>query len=188
MTDSAPSMPGLTPQSVISFWREAGPQKWFSKDTDFDRLIAARFGAAHDAAKDGRLSAWQDSAEGTLALIILLDQFPRNMFRDSPRAFATDEEARKIASAALDNGFDQKVPAEIRTFFYLPFMHSEQLADQDRCLALYRALGNEDGLRYAEIHADIIRRFGRFPHRNAILGRASSAEEIAFLEDGGFRG
>ena len=126
--------------------------------------------------------------EGALALLILLDQFPRNMFRGAARAFATDPLARAIAAGALLKGFDAQVPPEMRGFFYLPFMHSEDLADQERCVALYQAAGDADGLKWAQEHADIIRRFGRFPHRNAVLGRASTPEEQAFLDSGGFAG
>jgi uncharacterized protein (DUF924 family) len=143
---------------------------------------------AHEAAAAGRLSAWESTAEGTLALLILLDQFPRNMFRDSARAFATGPLARSIAAGALVRGFDAQVPADMRSFFYLPFEHSEDMADQERALALYKAAGNADNLKWAELHADIIRRFGRFPHRNAVLGRVTTAEEQAFLDGGGFAG
>ena len=175
-------------QDVISFWRDAGAKRWFNPDADFDRNVRERFLVTHEAAAMGKLSSWEQTSAGALALLILLDQFPRNMFRGTPRAFATDALALRIARGALDHGFDKQVDATMRTFFFLPFMHSESLADQERCLALYRALGNEDGIKYAEIHLDAIRRFGRFPHRNEILGRISTAEEIAYLDAGGFRG
>jgi len=173
---------------IVTFWREAGRDRWFNKNADFDAEIRQRFLTAHEAAAAGQLTAWETTAEGALALLILLDQFPRNMFRDSSRAFATDPLARTIAAGALVRGFDSHVPADMRTFFYLPFEHSEDLADQERCIALYKAAGDADNLKWAELHADIIRRFGRFPHRNVLLGRASTPEEQAFLESGGFAG
>jgi uncharacterized protein (DUF924 family) len=176
------------PESVVTFWREAGPKRWFEPNAQFDREIREQFLATHEAAADGTLSDWETTPQGTLALLLLLDQFPRNMFRGTPRAFATDPKARDIAQCALARGFDAQVDEDLRTFFYLPFMHSEELADQERCLALYRALGNEEGIKYAELHLDAIKRFGRFPHRNEILGRPSRPEEVAYLEGGGFRG
>jgi uncharacterized protein (DUF924 family) len=177
-----------SPAEVVAFWRDAGPKKWFEKDDAFDDEIRRRFLKAHEAAAAGRLSAWEASAVGALALLILLDQFPRNMFRGSARAFATDPMARAITAGALVRGFDSLVPAEMRGFFYLPFEHSEDLADQERGLALYKAAGDADGLKWAGIHADIIRRFGRFPHRNAALSRVTTPEEQKFLDDGGFKG
>jgi uncharacterized protein (DUF924 family) len=176
----------VTPDDVIAFWRAAGPQKWFGKDADFDREIAARFLASHEAAAAGHLSDWEATPDGALALLLLLDQFPRNMFRGSARAFATDPLARAVAERAIAHGFDQSAASDERMFFYLPFEHSENLADQERSLALSRRAGTPD--KYAELHADIIRRFGRFPHRNAILGRATTPEEQAFLAAGGFAG
>jgi uncharacterized protein (DUF924 family) len=173
---------------VISFWRDAGYERWFKPDAGFDREVRDRFLATHEAAAASQLSDWEGSPEGALALLILLDQFPRNMFRGTPRAFATDAAAREVARRGLDRGYDKQVDPQMRSFFYLPFMHSEDVADQEHCLALYRALGSEDGIKYAEIHLDAIRRFGRFPHRNEILGRASTPEEVAYLDGGGFRG
>jgi uncharacterized protein (DUF924 family) len=177
-----------SPQAVIAFWRDAGPDKWFTKNDAFDRDIRERFLATHEAAALGRLADWENSAEGVLALMILLDQFPRNMFRGDARTFATDPLARAIASRAIDKGFDRAVPDNMRSFFYLPFQHSEMLADQERSLALYRATGDANNIKWADIHADIIRKFGRFPHRNAVLGRQTTAEEQAFLDGGGFKG
>jgi uncharacterized protein (DUF924 family) len=173
---------------VVSFWREAGPDRWFTKDAAFDEQIRERFSDTYEAAAAGRLSGWEHSAQDALALLILLDQFPRNMFRGDARAFATDPLARAIAAGAIVRGFDSQVPADLRSFFYLPFEHSEDLADQERGIAFYKAVGDADGLKWAEIHADIIRRFGRFPHRNAVLGRATTPEEQKFLDDGGFSG
>jgi len=173
---------------VVSFWRDAGPDRWFTKDEAFDKTIKERFFDTYEAAAAGKLSGWEHSAEGTLALLILLDQFPRNMFRGDARAFATDPLARAVTAGGIIRGFDAQVHADMRAFFYLPFEHSEDLADQERGLALYKASGDADGLKWAEIHADIIRRFGRFPHRNAVLGRATTANEQAFLDGGGFAG
>jgi len=174
-----------TPQAVLAFWRAAGSDKWFTKDAAFDAEIRARFLATYEAAAAGKL-AWEDGPDGTLALVIVLDQFPRNMFRDSARAFAADPLAREIATRAIDRGFDRQVPLAERNFLYLPFEHSEDLADQERCVALNRASGDADALKWAELHADIIRRFGRFPHRNKVLGRATTPDEQAFLDGGGF--
>jgi uncharacterized protein (DUF924 family) len=176
-----------TPADVVAFWREAGPKRWFEKDTKFDDNIRVRFLALHEAASTGKLTNWEASAEGALALLILLDQFPRNMFRGQARTFATDPLARAVASRAILNGYDGAFP-DLREFFYLPFEHSEDMADQQRGLLLYKTAGDADGLKWAEIHADIIRRFGRFPHRNAVLGRVSTPEELKFLADGGFAG
>jgi uncharacterized protein (DUF924 family) len=181
------NQPLPAPADVIAFWRDAGPEKWFEKDTAFDDEIRRRFLALHETAASGKLTSWEATAEGALALLILLDQFPRNMFRGQARTFATDPLARAIASRAILNGFDGAYP-DMRGFFYLPFEHSEDLADQERGIKLYTAAGDADGLKWAEIHADIIRRFGRFPHRNAVLGRVSTPEEQRFLDDGGFAG
>jgi uncharacterized protein (DUF924 family) len=183
-TEPAPSKP----EEVVAFWRAAGPQKWFRKDAAFDREIAARFLATHEAAAAGRLSDWEATPDGAFALLLLLDQFPRNMFRGSARAFATDPLARAVAERAIAHGFDTRVPSAERNFFHLPFMHSENLADQERSLELARRLSDGESAKYAEIHADIIRRFGRFPHRNAVLGRATTADEQAYLDAGGFAG
>jgi uncharacterized protein (DUF924 family) len=177
----------IKPADVVAFWREVGSKRWFKKDIALDDEIRQRFLVAHEAAANGKLTELEQSAEGALALLILLDQFPRNMFRGEVRAFATDALARAIASRAILNGFDGAVP-DMRTFFYLPFMHSEALADQERAVAFYRVQNDADGLQWAERHADIIRRFGRFPHRNAILGRITTPEERAFLDGGGFAG
>jgi uncharacterized protein (DUF924 family) len=180
-TDAAPS-------DIIAFWREAGPERWFKKDAGFDEEIRRRFLGVYEAATAGTRHDWETSAEGALALLILLDQFPRNMFRNEARAFATDPLARAVAAGAIVRGFDAQVPKEMRGFFYLPFEHSEDPVDQERAVAFYKAAGDADGLKWAEIHADIIRRFGRFPHRNAVLGRATTPEEGAFLDGGGFAG
>jgi uncharacterized protein (DUF924 family) len=173
--------------AVVAFWRAAGAERWFKQDPAFDESIRQRFLDLHEAAAAGSLRPWEDSAEGALALLLLLDQFPRNMFRGEARAFSTDALARAIAAGGLIKGFDGQAEA-MRGFFYLPFMHSEELADQQRAIALYRAAGDDAGVNWAKRHADIIRRFGRFPHRNAALGRQTTPEEQAFLDDGGFAG
>ncbi len=177
-----------TAADIVAFWRDAGPDRWFKKDFVFDQTIRERFLATHEGAADGKLSAWERSAEGSLALLILLDQFPRNMFRDDARMFATDLLARAVAAGALVRGFDGQYEPQMRSFFYLPFEHSEDMADQDRSIAFFKAMGNADLLKWAELHADIIRRFGRFPHRNQILGRSTTPEERTFLNSGGFGG
>lgn len=177
-----------SPADILTFWREAGSNLWFKHDESFDASIRARFAAAYENAAAGLLSAWENTPEGALALVIVLDQFPRNMFRGSPRSFAADARARAVAERAIANGFDQNAAMPERVFFYLPFEHSEDLADQERAVALIGAAGDADLLKWAQLHADIIRRFGRFPHRNALLGRASTPEEQAFLDDGGFAG
>jgi uncharacterized protein (DUF924 family) len=177
---------------VIGFWRRAGPPKWFAKDHRFDEAIRLRFEPVHFAAARGEYDAWMAAAEGSLALLLLLDQFPRNLWRGSPHAFATDGMARRIARHAVLADFDQEVEPDLRPFFYLPFEHSEDPADQalsvSLCEALRDATGDTETLRYAVVHRDIIVRFGRFPHRNRALGRETTAEEQAFLDEGGFAG
>jgi uncharacterized protein (DUF924 family) len=177
-----------TPAQVLEFWFSAEPKKWFSKDDAFDAAIRERFLPTYEAAAAGRLADWEATPEGGLALVIVLDQFSRNMFRGSPRTFAADALALAVAKRGIAQGFDRELGLPRRSFFYLPFMHSEKLADQERCMALAREAGDENTLKYAELHADLIRRFGRFPHRNAALGRATKPEEQAFLDAGGFAG
>ncbi len=173
--------------AVVAFWLAAGPSRWFKKDTAFDDDFRARFAAEHDAAASGAVDDWANSAEGALALMILLDQYPRNSFRGTARMFASDPKALTIAKQAIAQGFDHAVDPALSRFFYLPFMHSEVLAEQDRSLELYAATGDES-MRYAVMHRDIIARFGRFPHRNALLGRTTTDDEQAFLDSGGFAG
>ncbi len=172
---------------VVRFWEQAGREKWFRKDEVFDRQFREHCLPTHEAAARGELSRWAKTAEGALALVLLLDQFPRNVFRGSPRSFATDETARQVADQAIRAGLDQQVASELRHFFYLPFSHSERLADQQRGVQLTAALG-ADADRHARQHREIIERFGRFPHRNAVLGRASTDAELAWLAGGGFAG
>jgi uncharacterized protein (DUF924 family) len=177
-----------TPKQIVSFWAKAGPKRWFEKDPAFDQKIREHFLVTHQAAELDKLSEWEAEPEGALALLLLLDQFPRNMFRGTQRAFVNDPQARAIAARAVEQGFDQKVPPELRSFFYLPFEHSEELADQERNMKLTKATKDKDLVKWAKLHYDIIKQFGRFPHRNEILGRRSTPEETAFLEQGGFTG
>lgn len=172
---------------ILTFWQEAGPESWYRQDTIFDRTIRDRFGALWEAACDGACDHWAMGPKGALALIILTDQFPRNMFRDSPRAFASDRLALRIAAVALNHGWDLKVDAPMRQFFFLPFMHSEMLTDQDRSVRLFKArMEGGDNLLHARAHREVIRRYGRFPYRNAALGRVSKPGETAFLAKGGY--
>lgn len=174
----------MTPDDVIHFWvDEVGEKRWFDSDPALDADIRNRFAHAYGMARDDKLSDWQDSAEGTLAVLILLDQFPRNMFRGRAEAFATDAQAREIAKRAIARGFDLASPVSLRSFFYLPLMHSENAADQDRCVSLIAERIGEDSRNYpfALGHRETIRRFGRFPARNAALGRQSTPEEAQFL-------
>lgn len=180
---------------ILEFWFGPSPHAtrdvWFRKDQEFDAEIARRFGIAVEAALRGEHREWTATPHGTLARVVLLDQFPRNIFRDAPRAFAGDEQALAMASVAVDTGFDRGLDHYERWFLYMPFEHAEDRRAQERSLALFGALASELGdpgaLQWAEKHAAIIRRFGRFPHRNAILGRASTAEEVAFLQQPGSR-
>jgi uncharacterized protein (DUF924 family) len=184
----SPGGAAVEPDAVLGFWRAAGPKKWFAKDDAFDAEIRERFLSLYEAAANGELTEWEATAQGAFALVVVLDQFPRNMFRASARTFAADSLARAVADRAIACGYDRQFAPSERTFFYLPFEHSEDLADQERCVALNRAAGDAEGLKWAELHADIIRRFGRFPHRNAVLGRDTTPEEQAFLDGGGFGG
>ena len=180
----------MTPADVLAFWRAAGREKWFGGGAAFDEEVRAALLPAHEAAVAGALDAWRETPEGALAWIILTDQVPRNAFRGTPRAFATDARALEAAERAVERGFDgaPEIAPALRTFFYLPFMHAEDRAAQARGVDLYRALGQEEGMAFALGHKEIIDRFGRFPHRNPILGRQMSAEEQAYLDGGGFGG
>lgn len=179
--------PNETAIEVIRFWRDAGPSLWFAKDEAFDRRFRERFLRDHESAARGEYAQWQSTPDGALALIILLDQFPRNAFRGTPRMYDTDAMARKVANIAFAAGYDRAFGADLQTFFLLPFGHSENLADQERAVALARRIG-EVHLKHAEHHRDIVRRFGRFPHRNAILGRETTPEERTYLDAGGYAG
>lgn len=175
-------------QSILDFWFiEHGRNDWFSRRARFDAEIRRRFGAAHEAALSGKLDALRAGADGALALILLLDQFSRNLYRDDGRAFAGDEKARAVAREATRRRFDMIASRARRAFFYMPFMHSEALVDQELCVRLFRArLPGSYNRRYAEDHRAIVARFGRFPHRNKVLGRVSTPDEIAYLAAGGF--
>jgi uncharacterized protein (DUF924 family) len=186
VTASGDGLPSAA--DVLAYWRALGPERWFEKDAAIDADMRARFGTLQVVAAKGLLDDWEVDAAGALAQVIVLDQFPRNMFRGTPAAFATDLLARAAAARAIARGFDQQVAAAERPFFYMPFMHSEDLADQERCIALCQAANDVGTLEYAEMHREIIRRFGRFPHRNAALGRVTTPDEQAFLDTGGFAG
>ncbi|WP_298724488.1 DUF924 family protein [uncultured Ferrovibrio sp.] len=188
-TGHAPQKPVTPPAalSVVDFWIEAGPQLWFAKDDDFDRRFCDRFLMLYLAAARGDLIDWLETPKGSLALLLLLDQFPRNAFRGTPKMYATDAMARRMADTAIRAGHDRAVPDELAVFFYLPFSHSENLADQERAVMLNRRLG-EPALSHAQRHCSIVRRFRRFPHRNPVLGRRMTEEEQRFLDEGGFAG
>jgi len=170
---------------VLRFWfGELTPDRHWKRDSALDAVIADRFGALNAEAARGDLDGWQGSSDGALALVIALDQFSRNLFRDSPDAFANDPKALAVATGAIDSGFDRAQPDERRMFFYLPFEHAEDLATQERCLELFSALDMpENNIAAIKRHHEIIDRFGRFPHRNAVMGRESTPEEIAFLKE-----
>lgn len=175
-----------TPQSVLEFWfSELTPKDWFVKSEEIDRRIAERFAALHLALSRDVTSEWRASPEARLALIIALDQFPRNIYRGSPLSFATDRLALNAAKAALAVGADAATADDRRIFFYMPFEHAENAEDQARAVALCEALGDENYLDYALKHQAVIKRFGRFPHRNPILGRTSTPEEEAYLAEPG---
>ncbi|MCG5235054.1 DUF924 family protein [Xanthobacter oligotrophicus] len=180
----------MTPADVLVFWLAAGREKWFGGGAAFDDAVRAALLPAHEAAVAGALDTWRETPEGALAWIILMDQVPRNVFRGTPRAFATDARALAAAEQAIARGFDgaPQIAPGLHTFFYLPFTHAEDKAAQARGVELYRALGQEEGMAFALVHKEIIDRFGRFPHRNPILGRQMSAEEQAYLDGGGFSG
>jgi uncharacterized protein (DUF924 family) len=172
---------------IVKFWRDAGPDAWFRKDAEFDASFHDRFRDLHFAAARRELDDWIEHPESALALMILLDQFPRNCFRGTGHMYATDPLARHFARKALAAGHDMAVEQEIRFFFYLPFSHSEAPPDHDIAVERGRPLG-EEMLKHAVGHRDIVARFGRFPHRNRILGRDTTPEEQAFLDAGGFAG
>jgi len=179
----------VTPEQVLKFWFEDnGREQWFGKEPAFDGEIRCLFGEAAHQARDGRLERWVEAPHSCLALIILIDQFSRNLYRGSPLAWSADAHALAIARLALEKGFDATLADVERAFLYLPFMHSEDLADQARCVALtapFAGSGDEfleANHKSAQKHRDIIARFGRFPHRNAVLGRTSTPEEVDFLK------
>jgi len=176
----------VTPQDVLEFWfEELSPQQWFERNETIDEKIKLRFYDTWLQAQNGACDTWRSTPEGLLALVILCDQFPRNMFRDSDKAFSTDALARDLANEAISNRFDLKLPETVRKFFYMPFMHSENMDDQDKCCDyIQKRLDDPETAHHAEQHRDIIAKFGRFPFRNAVLGRPSTEEEAAFLAEG----
>jgi uncharacterized protein (DUF924 family) len=181
------SQPARTAFDVLRFWWDAGPDAWFRSDPAFDDRVRQVLGPRAEEAAAGKLDDWAETAPGALALIILLDQVPRNVHRGTPAAFATDARALAVARKAIEKGFPDAYPPIGRSFFYLPFQHAEDMETQSLSVDLYRALGDKDGYYYALVHMDAIRRFGRFPHRNGFLGRKSTPEEEAYLASGGFR-
>lgn len=186
-------MSGPGPADIIAFWKEAGPDRWFKKSEAFDQDIRARFGRFHAEAAAGAHDGWAGTADGALALVLVLDQFSRNLHRGGdPRAFAQDRHALRIAEGAMRRGLDLEIGEahgwSMQQFLYMPLMHAESLACQQRCLALFAANADDEGIRFARIHRDIIRDFGRFPHRNEALGRKTTAAEQAFLDGDGFKG
>ena len=172
-------------QQVIEFWRDAGYEKWFNGGDAFDAQCRERFLDAHFAAARREREEWIGSADGALALLLLLAQIPRNVFRGSGHAFATDPLALHYAGRAVEAGLDLLVEPTLRAFVYMPFEHSEALADQHRSVELFAKLGNAEYLKYAQAHLDVVERFGRFPHRNRALGRVNMPEEQAWLDAGG---
>ena len=176
-----------TPGAVIEFWKQAGPKHWFAKDEAFDAVFRETFYRAHFQAARRELEHWMVQPEGALALLLLLDQYPRNSFRGTAHMFATDPLARFYARHMIDGGMDKALEADLRLFCYLPFEHSEDAADQQLSLQLHHSLGPQASV-WAQEHADIIRQFGRFPHRNDVLGRETTGQERTFLDEGGFAG
>lgn len=170
------------PAQVLDFWFAPGMDKrWFNSTAALDAEIEERFGGVWFRAAAGELADWEGEADGALALVIVLDQFPLNMFRNRPESFTTEAAARGVAERAIARGLDAQLELKRLPFLYLPFMHSEDLVDQDRSVRLFEQAGLADNLRFARHHRDIVARFGRFPHRNAILGRDSTPQEIAWL-------
>ncbi len=182
----------VTPNDMNHYWRAAGRSNWFKKSAAFDDALRLRFELVHHAAARAEYDNWGETAEGALALVLLLDQIPRNIYRGSAHAFATDPKARSIAKIVVARGYDLQVEPNLRPFFYLPFEHSEDRVDQTESVRLTTQLrdqtGDEDTLKWALIHQDIVARFGRFPHRNSAFGRVNTAEEELFLKNGGFSG
>lgn len=173
---------------VVSFWLEAGPQRWFTKDAAFDGALAIRFGAALQEARLGAFDNWGETPEGALGLVLLLDQVSRNIHRGLPLAFAADAKALAFAKGWIGRGYHQKLPPPLAMWFLMPFEHAEDLDAQHRGVALFQTMGLHKMVYYARLHLDVIAGFGRSPHRNPVLGRKSTIQEIAFLKGGGFSG
>jgi len=170
------------PQEINDFWFADETKKiWINSTPEFDRELRERFQSTWEQAARGELDDWMQSAEGCLALVIVLDQFPLNMFRESAQSYATEAQSREVARAAIEQGFDKSLAPEKRSFLYMPFMHSEELSDQQLSLQLFAQPGLEGNSRFALHHHDIVEKFGRFPHRNEALGRRSSEAELAYL-------
>ncbi|MBL8791736.1 MAG: DUF924 domain-containing protein [Rhizobiales bacterium] len=178
----------MQPETVIRIWQEAGESRWFTRDAAFDGFLRTRFGTALSEARQGAFDHWAATADGTLALVILLDQFSRNIHRGSPLAFAADPKALALAKAAVTQGHHARMVPPRAQWLVMPFEHAEDMDCQYRAVALFTVMGLSGMAHWAQVHLDIIARFGRFPHRNVILGRPSTAAEIAFLESGGFAG
>jgi uncharacterized protein (DUF924 family) len=178
----------MTPQQVTDFWEQAGEARWFTKDAAFDGALKVRFGSALAEARAGTFDHWGETPEGALGLVILLDQVSRNVHRGSPLAFAADQRALRLANQWIGRGFHQKLTPPRARWLIMPFEHAEDLDAQRRGVALFQTMGLGDMAYWAQVHLDIIAKFGRFPHRNAVLGRTSTPEELAFLKAGGFSG
>jgi uncharacterized protein (DUF924 family) len=173
-----------TVKDILSFWfEEIEPEQQFEKDPAFDETIRSRFGAAYEAAAAGDLDHWEADHASCLALVILLDQFSRNMFRDNARMYESDAKVLAIAKRAVADGGYKSLPQDQQRFLFLPYEHSEDLEDQKTCMTLMETLDDKSNVEYARNHLVIVERFGRFPHSNAIVGRTSTAEEIAFLKE-----
>lgn len=178
----------IQPTDILNFWTEAGGDRWFAKDAEFDGRLTIRFAQALAAARTGMLDRWADTPAGGLALVILLDQFSRNIHRGTPLMFAGDRSALHLAKTCISRGFHRAAPPPSSLWFVMPFEHAEDLDAQWRGLALFESLGLNSMVYWAKLHLDVIARFGRFPHRNAVLGRTSTAEERTYLAEGGFSG
>jgi len=175
----------IPPEQLIDFWFSQRVQKmWFNSTQDFDKELYNDYYQTYESAVNGDLDHWSESSLGSLALVIILDQFPLNMFRNSPRCFESENKALQAAKDAIKNKQDLDLANEQKMFIYMPFMHSENLQDQDKAVELFAVAELDENLKFAKHHRDIIRNYGRFPHRNAILGRTSTAEETAYLESG----
>lgn len=178
----------MTPETVVQVWEAAGPSRWFTKDPAFDGALSVRFGAALRQARNGAFDHWGETPEGALGLVLLLDQVSRNIHRGSPLAFAADARALALARGWIGQGFHHRLTAPRARWLIMPFEHAEDLDAQQRGVALFQAMGLSEMAYWAQVHLDIIARFGRFPHRNLVLGRSSTPAELDFLRAGGFAG
>ncbi|MEM7289337.1 MAG: DUF924 family protein [Pseudomonadota bacterium] len=179
----------MQPSDILDFWTSVGSDGWWTRNDDLDREIIERFSELHSQAIDGKLDTWLKTGDGALAVIIVLDQFSRNMFRGSSRAFAQDAQALSIAKTAIASNLDEDARPDLKVFFYLPYEHSETIADQELSVKLQHSIGDEpEAMKAALQHREIIQRFGRFPHRNTVLGRHTTPAEQAYLDGGGFTG